>query len=87
LFCIIQPLKAFTMRLIKFTFLAATLSIASPLPTAQDNSALSSYDVEGQSPNLEHQAIQSLDLEKRLNKETCKAIGRTLLKIGTSAAM
>jgi hypothetical protein len=75
------------MRLIQFTLFVTTLSIASPLPIIQDTSTVSLYDVGSHSPNLEHQALQSLDLEKRLNKETCKAIGRTLLKIGTSAAV
>lgn len=82
-----------TMRPFQHLLALSALSVASPLPLNEDASAnglrLLGIDHLGtanmQSASEAHLALQTL--EKRLNRQQCKAIGRQLLKIGTSAAV
>lgn len=81
------------MKFLQPLLALSALASSSPLPPSPDASTESVTllgvehlgNVDLQSANDADLALQTL--EKRLNKAQCKAIGRTLLKIGTSSAM
>lgn len=80
------------MKVFQHIIALSALGLASPLPTTQDASTdglrllgIDHVNADIQTANDADVVLQTL--EKRLNKETCKAIGRQLLKIGTSSAM
>jgi hypothetical protein len=67
------------MKVLQHILALSALRLASPLPSVEHINA----DI--QSVNDADVVLQTL--EKRLNRQTCRAIGRTLIKIGTSAAV
>jgi hypothetical protein len=80
------------MKVLQHILALSALGLASPLPPSQDVSTdglrllgVEHINADIQSANDADVVLQTL--EKRLNRETCRAIGRTLIKIGTSAAM